>query len=372
MIPRRRKSNMVFKERITAALRAYVVYKLEDGHKKARDIAKETGLSLASVYRIRKMNIQGLKSKPRNAGGPGRPKKLSNQTLRRLARGILSLREENPNFCSGSVCSLLGIDRSVCSNRTVRRRMNDLGYWYRQARKKGVLTKKDLQQRLKFAKNTAKVPADFWTSKICFYLDGVSFYYKRNPAGQARSPKGCIWRKANEGIQFGCTAKGRKEGTGGKTLKLFVSISYQKGVISCDPYENLNGQTFCKYVKDNSTQLFTKADKSPSRLWLQDGDPSQNAASVKRMLKKIKANLFSIPARSPDLNPIENLFHLIRKKLDKQAIERNIVKESFAQFQDRVIETFFAFSPSVIDNIIDSMNSRIRSIIDRKGQRLKY
>ena len=80
---------MVFKERITAALRAYVVYKLEDGHKKARDIAKETGLSLASVYRIRKMNIQGLKSKPRNAGGPGRPKKLSNQTLRRLARGIL-------------------------------------------------------------------------------------------------------------------------------------------------------------------------------------------------------------------------------------------------------------------------------------------
>ena len=119
MIPRRRKSNMVFKERITAALRAYVVYKLEDGHKKARDIAKETGLSLASVYQIRKMNIQGLKSKPRNAGGPGRPKKLSNQTLRRLARGILSLREENPNFCSGSVCSLLGIDRSVCSNRTV-------------------------------------------------------------------------------------------------------------------------------------------------------------------------------------------------------------------------------------------------------------
>ena len=125
-------------------------------------------------------------------------------------------------------------------------------------------------------------------------------------------------------------------------------------------------------MKDNFTQLFTKADKSPSRLWLQDGDPSQNAASVKRMLKKIKANLFSIPARSPDLNPIENLFHLIRKKLDKQAIERNIVKESFAQFQDRVIETFFAFSPSVIDNIIDSMKSRIRSIIDRKGQRLKY
>ena len=201
---------MVFKERITAALRAYVVYKLEDGHKKARDIAKETGLSLASVYRIRKMNIQGLKSKPRNAGGPGRPKKLSNQTLRRLARGILSLREENPNFCSGSVCSLLGIDRSVCSNRTVRRRMNDLGYWYRQARKKGVLTNKDLQQRLKFAKNTAKVPADFWTSRSAFISMGLVFITNGTQLAKQDRRRGVYGERQTKGFNLAVLRKAEK------------------------------------------------------------------------------------------------------------------------------------------------------------------
>jgi len=81
-----------------------------------------------------------------------------------------------------------------------------------------------------------KQPADLWTSKIHFYLDGVSFYYKWNPAGQARAPQGRIWRAKLEGLAFGCTARGRKEGSGGKVVKLFVSISHNKGVIVCDPY----------------------------------------------------------------------------------------------------------------------------------------
>jgi len=53
---------------------------------------------------------------------------------------------------------------------------------------------------------------------------------------------------------------------------------------------------------------------------VQDGDPSQNAASVQKELRKIKAKVFSIPPRSPDLNPMENLFHLVRKQLNRDAI----------------------------------------------------
>ena len=61
-----------------------------------------------------------------------------------------------------------------------------------------------------------------------FYLDGVSFYYKRNPAGQAKAPQGPIWRTKKECLAEGCTAKGKKEGSGGRVFKLFVAISYNK------------------------------------------------------------------------------------------------------------------------------------------------
>ena len=57
-------------------------------------------------------------------------------------------------------------------------------------------------------------------------------------------------------MALGCTAKGKKEGTGGKVVRLFVSISYGKGVIACDPYEKLDGQFFTSYVKQNFTNMF--------------------------------------------------------------------------------------------------------------------
>ena len=55
----------------------------------------------------------------------------------------------------------------------------------------------------------------------------------------------------SEGLEIGCVAKGRKEGTGGKVVKFMVTISYDKGVISCEPYETLSGHFFASFTKMN-------------------------------------------------------------------------------------------------------------------------
>ena len=135
--------------------------------------------------------------------------------------------------------------------------------------------------------------------------------------------------------------EGKKEGSGGRVLKLLVAISYNKGVIACHPYEKLDGQFFENLVKANLASFLRKADKGPSRLWLQDGDPRQNAAGVKKALRKLIAELLSIPLRSPDLNPIENLFHSVRSDLSQQTLSKNITRENYDEFQSRVITTFF-------------------------------
>ena len=167
----------------------------------------------------------------------------------------------------------------------------------------------------------------------------MSFYDKRNPAGQAKAPQGRIWRTKKEGLAEGCTAKGKKGGSGGRVLKLFVAISYNKGVIACHPHEKLDGQFFENFVKANFASFFRKADKGPSRLWLQDSDPSQNTAGVKKALRKLIAELLSIPLRSPDLNPMENLFNSVRSDLSLQVLSQNITRESYDEFQSRVITT---------------------------------
>ena len=61
---------------------------------------------------------------------------------------------------------------------------------------------------------------------------------------------------------------------------------------------------------------------------------------MKKALRKLIAELLSIPLRSPDLNPMENLFNSVRSNLSKQALNQNITPESYDEFQSRVITTF--------------------------------
>ena len=91
-------------------------------------------------------------------------------------------------------------------------------------------------------------------------------------------------------------------------------------------------------------------------------------------MDSIGCRLFKIPPRSPDLNPIENVFHLIGKQLKKDALENNLQRESYAQYCDRVKRSVLAFPAHVIDKTIgiESMPRRIAQIIKVKGQRTKY
>ena len=92
---------------------------------------------------------------------------------------------------------------------------------------------------------------DFWTKEIAFCLDGVSCVHKYNSADLARAPKGRIWRKDDEGLAFGCTAKGLHCGTGGRVAKFMVAITYREGVIHCEQYDNLNGACFKNLMSKN-------------------------------------------------------------------------------------------------------------------------
>ena len=206
---------------------------------------------------------------------------------------------------------------------------------------------------------------------INFFLDGVSFAYKRNPLDQG-SHSTTNLEKTMRRFDFGCTAKGKKEGTGGKVLKLIVAISFGKGVLDCEPYDKMNGEYFKNYISRKFPKLFKLADKSPSRLWIQDGDPCQNSYAAKGAYNECGSNLLSIPARSLNINPIENLFNLVRRELDRQAISQNITQETYEDFSSRVCKTFESFPSECIDKIIQSMDKCMSMIIRDRELNIRY
>ena len=100
----------------------------------------------------------------------------------------------------------------VC-NRTIRNILHKGGYKYQKSRKKGLLKKRDLQNRVKFCRKVKKhkLTQEFWCHFRCH--DGTGFQYKQNPKDQARAPKVREWRKKSEGLPYDCPAKGKNEGS---------------------------------------------------------------------------------------------------------------------------------------------------------------
>lgn len=346
-----------------------------------RMLHKECGLSCCDIVKrfpkyaprtIYRHAMKDIMDPPDNRKqNPGRPKKLTIRDDRSIHRALKKLRKSSASFTSKKIQE--EADLYHVNLKTVQRSLHKMGYRYRQSRKKGLLTPADKRKRVCYARQSLKLPKNFWRDQIVFYFDGVSFAHKYNPYAEARSTSSMTWRQPNEGLQR--TTKGRKEGSGGKMACFYVAISYNHGVVLCQQYHwpVVTGERFAKFVRNAFPKTFERCGVSPAGTkWVQDGDPRQISAVSRRAWEKLGCEMFPIPARSPDLNPIENMFHLVRKQLARDALENEIKKESYDEFSKRVSTTLLNFPIDTIKKTIDTMEKRLKLVIKGKGNRTKY
>ena len=120
-------------------------------------------------------------------------------------------------------------------DRTLRRLLNKEEIKYLHLRKKGILCKEDLVKRVKIASKSKRFPPEnFWKAGLSMFLDDVSFKYNWNPCKSAKSSRTMGWTRPNQGLDKNFTVKGKKEGW--MQAKLYVRISYGRGVVMCKPY----------------------------------------------------------------------------------------------------------------------------------------
>ena len=124
----------------------------------------------------------------------------------------------------------------------------------------------------------------------------------------------------------------------------------------------MTGAYFARFVRDKFPVLFSR--KRGRKWFVMDNDPSQRSLAARKAIKKECCELFSIPARSPDLNPIENMFHLVKKQLEYQVI--------WQEFKSRVIKTLYNVPVEYVNNLITTMPRRIDAVAKADGYRTKY
>ena len=87
---------------------------------------------------------------------------------------------------------------------------------------------------------------------------------------------------------------------------MIVAISYYKGVIVCKQYDRMCGAFFETFIDENLESMFQAAEKGESRMFLMDGDLSQNSARARAAMSRLGCQLFKVMGS----NPVEALIFL--------------------------------------------------------------
>ena len=137
-----------------------------------------------------------------------------------------------------------------------------------------------------------------------------------------------------------------------------MAISFNQGVILCEQYfGKISGEMFADFIHKYFKEAFEKSNNPKDKLFLQDGDPSQNSRKANSAMYKMGPQKFSIPAWSPDLNLIENVFNYVRTKLREESLNRNITFENFEEYSALVKKTLLLVPVEYINKTIESMDN---------------
>jgi transposase len=122
-----------------------------------------------------------------------------------------------------------------------------------------------------------------------------------------------------------------------------------------------------RYIAMLEDKLIFWMNHHKAKHFLQDGAPCHTSKKVMAFLKEKKISVMDWPGNSPDLNPIENLWSIIKGKLKK-----NENMTSLPLLIKAIKVTWVTLPRSLMVKLAHSMPNRIKLCLENSGQMTKY
>jgi len=128
--------------------------------------------------------------------------------------------------------------------------------------------------------------------------------------------------------------------------------------------EKVNQDVYLTMIMDH---LPGSMETRKTEIFMQDGAPCHKAKSVTKWLDDCDVSYFKDwPGNSPDLNPIENLWALMKRRL------RDMDTSSVPKLVAALQQLWTNFPPDQLRNLAMSVPKRLKQCIRARGNTIKY
>lgn len=316
------------------------------------DISNKFGVSKGAVSKYKKAWFGDGKV---NKGG--RPAIVSETTKSLLRRKVLNGELKTASSVHKELTTMgLQITRQSTENL-----MRSIGFFSAIKKKKPFLKKKNIEARLKWAKRHQFWTVEDWKRVIfsdetkvnVWGSDGCKYYWSR-PGDEVQPHHLDLTVKHGNGhvMMWGCmTYKGP-----GYACQIF------DGTMKSEDYQHILDTTYRETLEYYGFDI--------DKMYFQDdNDPKHRSHSTREWIKNNNMLVLEDwPAQSPDLNPIEHLWHHLKLKLsayDKKAT-------SVHELWERIDKEWNTFTAEQCMRYYESMPKRIQAVIKAKGGNTKF
>lgn len=322
-----------------------LVKRLHGENKSYREIAHIADISIGTVYNIVKNKYKDVKKKP------GPKSKITKSQLVAIKRKVANMNEDQIKVSSNKIrdeCSL-----SHVTSRTVRTALRNLNFNYLEVKQMIKLTKKQRQKRVELATLwlNSMWPWDkvIWSDEKRFNLDGPDSY--------------CTWGRKDQIEQ-----RDRRQ-QGGASVQIWGMLMPDGSLIYKELHQRSNSSDYIDLLKDFvKPQLDSELDGN--YVFQQDNAAIHTSAQTLTWMDTANMPYMEWPSRSPDLNPIENVWSLLSsivydgKQYRNTRELRNAIEKAVNQINQK--------DRYKVMNIRDSIQKRLLLCVLAKGDKIKY
>jgi len=247
-------------------------------------------------------------------------------------------------------------DKAIPRPTTIHKILKQGGFQMTKLLKKTFIWPRNKLKRLEFCKEMAEYGPTFWDTVI---------WSDETTVRQCPQGKELLYRVHSSCKKQDLPVNGQVHSGGFSAM--FWGCFSKLGLGPLVALEgNMNATNYLELLKD--TVLPELAAAGRPMVFMQDNAPCHKARVILDFLQENNIETLDWPRQSPDLNPIENLWAIIKKKRQKKYGLPRDKEELITQ----IFDIWDNIKPELVETLANSANSRINAVLKLKGKVSKY